>query len=139
MKRMMTYKSALVIGLLLCASLAFGANVLMGPQRPQATNTLLSAATTPADGTAIDLGYAADKFTCTMTWGGTVPTNVVWALKGSIDGVNFATLATQTSTASPDTFHVVFKPVRWIQGSYVSKSGGDATTAVSISCLAGGL
>jgi hypothetical protein len=89
--------------------------------------------------TATGTGTAADKFACTMTWAGTAPSNVVWALMGSIDGVNYVPLYTQTSTASPDYFFVYFRPARWILGDYVSNSGADETTAISVTCFAGGL
>lgn len=35
-------------------------------------------------------------------------------------------------------FHVIDKPVRYIKGSYTSKSGGGSTTAVTLTCTAGG-
>lgn len=35
-------------------------------------------------------------------------------------------------------FHVNESPVRYIKGTYVSKSGGGATTAVTLTCTAGG-
>lgn len=144
--------ASLLIGLAIAALIALAAcspaaadpgtpaspQVLTGPARPQAINTMLAAVTATGAGTAIDLNQQADKFRCDMQWGGTVPTNVVWALEGSIDGTNYAALHTETSTASPAAFSVYFKPARWIRGNYVSKSNGDATTTVTVTCGAGG-
>ena len=133
---------AVLLTLAIAAAFALTARsqeVLTGPMTPQATNVLLSAVSAPGSGATIDLLQTADKFSCTIVWSGTTPVNTVTALMGSIDGVNFVPLQTQTSISSPDYFSVVFKPVRWIMGSYISSSGGDATTAVTMTCAAGGL
>ena len=100
--------------------------------------TLLSAVTATGTGTAYDLKYATSQSTCTVTWGGTTPTNTVVALEGSIDNSTYAALATVTVTATGTMWHTVNKPVRYIRGNYVSKSGGDGTTAVTMVCVAGG-
>lgn len=98
---------------------------------------LMKSATATGAGTVLDLGNPMfAEFTCAVTWGGTAPTNTVVDLEGSIDNSTFDELATETVTATGTMFHVVDKPVRYIRGEYVSKSGGDATTAVTIKCSA---
>jgi hypothetical protein len=77
-------------------------------------------------------------FTCQVTWGGTTPTSTVVAVNGSLDNTNFYPLATVTVTASPTLFHIANKPVKYIQGNYVSKVGGDGTTSVTLLCMPGG-
>ncbi len=106
---------------------------------PEATNTLLNAVTSTGDGTPVDLGFTVSRFTVTIVWGGLIPTSTITTLKGSIDNITFATLVTQTSTASGDMYHVVNKPVRYILGGYTSKVGGDGTTSVTMKCTAGGI
>jgi hypothetical protein len=43
-----------------------------------------------------------------------------------------------TVTATGTMWHTVNKPVRYVRGNYVSKSGGDGTTAVTLVCTHGG-
>lgn len=93
--------------------------------------TLLNAVTATGAGEALDLSSVVTNFTHMVTWGGTVPTNTVVRLEGSIDGVNWATLDSQTVTATNSIYFVTGKPVRYIRGNYVSKSGGDGTTSVT--------
>ena len=100
--------------------------------------TLLSAVTATGAGTALDLGFLTAKSTCHVTWSGTAPTNTVVALEGSINNSTYAALATVTVTATGTMWHMVNKPVRYLRGNYVSKSGGDGTTAVTMICTAGG-
>jgi len=95
------------------------------------SQTLLSAATATGAGTALDLSTVVSSFTHMITWGGTVPTNTVVRLEGSIDGTNWATLDSQTVTLTNSIYFITGKPVRYIRGNYVSKSGGDATTSVT--------
>lgn len=94
--------------------------------------TLLSAKTTTGTGSTLPLQVYMDEFTCVVTWGGTTPTNTVVELQGSLDGTTFATLATVTVTATGQMFHVVDKMVQYVRGKYVSRSDGDATTAVTL-------
>lgn len=101
-------------------------------------DTLLSAVTATGSGTAVDIGKPYPLFTCAVTWGGTAPTNTVVALEGSIDGTTYAALQTVTVTATGTIFHVADKPVMYYRGNYVSKSGGDATTAVTMKCVKAG-
>jgi len=93
--------------------------------------TLLNAVTTTGAGSTLDLSTVTKDFTHMITWGGTAPTNTVVRLEGSIDGVNWATLDSQTVTATNSIYFVTGKPVRYIRGNYVSKSGGDGTTSVT--------
>lgn len=100
--------------------------------------TLLSAKTATGAGTAEPMKVPLSDFTCHVTWGGTAPTNTVVTLEGSIDNTTYATLSTMTITASGTMWHIANKPVNYIRGNYVSKSGGDGTTAVTLICIAGG-
>jgi hypothetical protein len=55
--------------------------------QPEAVNTLLSAVTSTGDSTTYyDLGGTVSRYLCTVVLGGTIPTNVVVAVKGSFDG-----------------------------------------------------
>lgn len=119
-------KIILVLAIVLLASTAFGLH----------NYALLNAVTSTGTGSSINLNTYMDEFTCVVTWGGTTPTNTVVALQGSLDDTTFAALATETITATGTMFHVVDKSVRYVRGNYVSRSGGDATTAVTLKCSA---
>jgi len=106
--------------------------------RPEANNTLLSAVIVTGAGTAKDLGFTTSQHTCLAAWGGTAPTDLTFNVEGSIDNSTFEALYSATMTATPVMTHVVNKPVRYIRGNYVSKSDGDATTSITITCTSGG-
>ena len=98
------------------------------------TYTLLNGVKETGVGSSQDIETMQEKFTCWITLAGTAPTSVTVALEGSIDGITWAPLATNTYTvASSDTamFHVVNKGVAKIRGNYTAKVGGDTTTAVT--------
>lgn len=59
-----------------------------------------------------------------------INTNVVVALNGSIDGVNWSKLITnQTITGNGTThYNIANHPVKYIQPVFVSESGGTAAT-----------
>ena len=99
---------------------------------------LLNAVTGTGAGDTMDIECVLSQFTCVVKWGGTTPTNTVVRLEGSIDGTVWGSLAEVTVTATGTMFHIVNKPVQFIRGNYVSKSGGDATTAVTLDVVAGG-
>jgi hypothetical protein len=101
------------------------------------TTTLFNAVTATGAGTAVPIGIPFTKFTCVNTWGGTVPTNEVVDLEGSLDNSVWVQLVRTTVTASPTIYstsggHAVF----YIRGNYISKSGGDGTTSVTMKCTA---
>lgn len=130
---------------ILAADVSARPGQLSSPQgsnyKPEGTGVLFSSAVYGA-GATMDLGSTADKFTVTVTWDGPLSTtSVTVLLQGSIDGINWATLVTYTSsTAAGETFHVVNKPVRYIRGYYSSKTGGALNdTTVSMKCTAGGM
>ena len=105
--------------------------------------TLLNAVIATGPGTGVrlpsnTLGTVTSSFTCVVTWGGTTPTNTVVALEGSLDNLIYFVLSTNTVTSSPTPFFVTDKAVKYIRGNYVSKSGGDGTTAVTLVCQPGG-
>ncbi len=132
--------AVLVISLLLVSNSSAGHLSSRGaPYLLEATNTLLSAVTATGVGSSIDLGGNASKHTCTVTWGGTVPTSTLINIWGSVDNTFPATSTTlyltqQNVTATKRTFHIVNKPVRYLLGEYVSKVAGDDTTSVTIVC-----
>lgn len=72
----------------------------ISPTTPaESADTLLNAVTSTGDGTAVNLGPStAIAYTCSVTLGGTIPTNVVTKLKGSIDGIVYDDFATDTFT-----------------------------------------
>lgn len=93
-------------------------------------------------GTAVDLqgvsNVPVEKFTCMLTAAGTAATSFTMILEGSINGINFYGLVTNTYTvATADTamFHVVNKGVKYIRGNFSSKSGGDGTSAITMECM----
>lgn len=106
--------------------------------RPEKTYVLLTASTGTGDGTAVDLGFTVSQFSVLTIWGGTAPTNIVTSLKGSIDGTYYVTLSSNAMTGSPNMYFITSKPVRYIKGSYDTKSGGDGTTSVTMKVTAGG-
>ena len=102
---------------------------------------LLNAVTSTGYGSEVNFGIHSGKYSCTVVLGGTAPTNVVVQLHladstGIYDTTNYD--AQQTVTSSPWKFYVVNKGGKYIKGNYVSKSGGDATTSVTLTCVAGG-
>ncbi len=145
MKKFISIISLVVIvGLLSWAMVAFS-EYLEVPNSPgqgsgklEGTYTLLSAVTATGDGTAVDMGFTVSQFTVLTTWGGTAPTNIATALKGSIDNSSYIVLTANTMTASPNMYFTTAKPVRYIKGNYGSKSGGDGTTSLTMKCTAGG-
>lgn len=102
--------------------------------------TLLSTTTSTGTGTPILLslssGVAVNAGSCVIVWGGTTPTNTIVYVEGSLDGITWPAqhLVEVTSTASGELFHWVNKPVKYLRGNYVSKTGGDATTSVTMKC-----
>ncbi len=95
--------------------------------------TLLNAVTSTGVGTAQTLYKPMHLFNCNLATGGTTPTDWSITLEGSIDGTTYGTLA---SDASPNyTFQAIDKPVNYIRGNYVSKTGGDATTSFTLKCI----
>ena len=109
--------------------------------------TLLSAVTTPAVGSAVNIGFVTSKITCHIVASGTAATSLTVSLLGSIDGTTYGTLylngtaTTITFTiadATTNSFSVMNQPVLYLKGQYVSKVGGGAGTAVTLVCGAGG-
>ncbi len=101
--------------------------------------TLLNAVTGTGAGDYVDFECLLSQFSCMIRWGGLTPTNTVVQLEGSIDGINWARLQDAvTVTATNTLFHIVNSPVQFVRANYVSKTGGDATTAVTFEIVAGG-
>jgi len=99
---------------------------------------LLNAVTSTGIGSEVDTGRIYGKWHCTVTWGGTAPTNVVVSVlfadySGGEDASGLGITA-QTITASPTVLEITNYYGRYIQGNYISKSAGDATTSVTLSC-----
>jgi hypothetical protein len=63
---------------------------------------------------------------------GSINTNVIVALNGSIDGTNWSKIiANNTITANGTThYHVANHPIKYIQPVFVSESGGTAATVL---------
>jgi hypothetical protein len=100
--------------------------------------TLLDAVTATGVGSGVSLQCILDKFTYSVVWSGTNPTNTVVSIDGSIDGITWEELDTLTVTSSGKLQHIVNKGVMVIRANYVSKSGGDSTTAVTVKCIGWG-
>lgn len=86
---------------------------------------------------AVDVGFRATHQMCTVTTGGTAPTSVIITAQRSTDaGTNYATMFTHTYTvATPTTqaFDIAY-PGRYWRMSYDNRTGGDATTTVTVKC-----
>ena len=105
---------------------------------PEKTGTILNAVTATGAGAALALGSLLSKHSVTLTWGGTVPISAVVALEGSQDGTNYVAMKTIIMDASPYIQAVVNVPVKYVRGNYVSKVGGDGTTAITMTYSGGG-
>jgi hypothetical protein len=108
--------------------------------------TLLSAQTSTGNGSVVALGFTTTKITCHITYGGTAPTTVTVSLLGSINNVTYGTLTIGSAStfvytiadATSNSFSVMYQPVKYLKGNYVSKTGGDGTTAITMICGVGG-
>jgi hypothetical protein len=105
---------------------------------PENGYTILTANTAGFTGSSNDIGFTTNKFTVTIVWGGTAATTTTTKLWGSIDNSTFATLVTHVSSASGEMYHVADKSVRYVKGEFTSKTGGDATSVVTMKIWAGG-
>ena len=103
---------------------------------PENTFTVLSANTMGFTSAAQDIGFSARSLSVQVTWSGTTPTNEASAILGSIDNSSFYALVTNTATASPTLYFQVDKPVRYIKGSYTSRSGGGAGSLMTMKVTA---
>ena len=105
---------------------------------------LCNAVTSTGDCTAtgIPIGFATSKLFCHVSVTGTAPTSVTVKILGSADNTTFSALTDNHvyTIADDDTasFHINKPSIRYLKGNFVSKVGGDATTAVTIKCVAGG-
>lgn len=102
-------------------------NKVFTGNRPHAS---LNAVTGVGAGTSIDLEFAYRCFTMQTTVTG-APTAVSITLQGSLDGTNWFTLATSTSTTG-DLQHVVDKPVRFVRANLGTLTGGTAPTVTAL-------
>ncbi len=111
------------------------AKVVFSPERDSLV--FINAATATGDSAAVDLGFHASKMGCTITIGGTAATSVTVSLKRSTDGgTTYATILSHTytvATASTQAFDNSYVGRYW-KASYDSKTGGDATSAVTMKC-----
>lgn len=144
-------KLIVILAVLLTASMSQAANISVR-EAPTGAYTssyvLLSSVTATGAGTSYSFAPGGgDAFgivpiashTCTSTWNGTAPTNIVFNIECSEDGTNFGTCAAVTMTASPTITHIADKPIRYIRGNYVSKSGGSTDTKLTLTCTSGGI
>ena len=105
--------------------------------------TLLDAVTSTGTGDSFSAGFFTGKLTCFLSTGGTAPISINVNVQGSIDGSTFVDMLntdhTYTlATANTAAFSIINTPARYFKGKYVSKSGGDATTSVTMKCIFGG-
>lgn len=84
-------------------------------------------------GAGVDLTYGKGTFTVQTVVTG-APTAVSLTLQGSLDGTNWTTLATSTSTTG-DQQYAVDKPQRYIRANLGTLTGGTAPT-VTVYCIA---
>lgn len=112
---------------------------------PEANNTLLSAVTAIGDGTAVDLGMTVQQHSCSVVLAGTVPTNVVVKLKGSLDNTTWLDLATHTVTPTEYITNGTFTGAAtgwtlgagWAYGTNnVAKTAGEGTLSQAVASLA---
>lgn len=97
--------------------------------------TALSAVTSTGAGSSNSLGSGLEKHTWEIVVTG-APATVSITLQGSIDGTNWYTLDTSTTTTS-EMRHVVNKPVRFIRANLGTLTGGTSPT-VTVRILSGG-
>tara|TARA_R110000868_G_scaffold52100_2_gene164844 strand:+ start:4116 stop:4460 length:345 start_codon:yes stop_codon:yes gene_type:complete len=89
----------------------------------------------PASGEAISVyqppSIVAKNFSFFVTVG-SINTNVIVALNGSIDGTNWSKLIGNTTLTANGTTHYnsANHPVKYIQPIFVSESGGTAATVL---------
>jgi hypothetical protein len=100
--------------------------------------TLLNAVTSTGIGSEVDTGKMFGKWHCTVTLGGTAPTSVsvsvLFSDKSGVYDTSGLGIPAQTVTASPTKLQITSYYGRYIKGNYISKVGGDGTTAVTLSC-----
>ena len=87
----------------------------------------------PASGTSTLVQYYPKLKTQNYTLFATVSginANVVVALNGSIDGINWSKIITNQTITSNGTVHynIANHPVKYVQPVFVSESGGTAAT-----------
>lgn len=98
--------------------------------------TLLSAVTSTGAGTIKHSAYLMDKKTVQVSITG-APSAVTVTLEGSIDGTNFATLATKAFSAGELTatfalFHSIDTPVTYVRANLTVLTGGSTPTVTAI-------
>ena len=127
--------AVIIVSLLLVAGFAYGEMLSYTPAL-----VLLDGVTATGDGDAVDLGMFTGKVTCVVDVGGTAPTSVTVAVKGSIDDDNYTSIASHTYTiaSANDTFTIVNQYCKYVKGNFTSKVGGAADTSVTLTCMAGG-
>jgi hypothetical protein len=139
MRRVIVYSIFIILIALLLSSNAVAAQLSSpgAPFLPEATNVLLNAATaTPTTGSVVSLGKSATLHKCDFVLGGTAPVSVTVSFMVGNNATTPTTVATHTYTvATPTTksFEAEYAG-QYIQASYDSKVGGDATTSVTLIC-----
>ncbi|HEX8949621.1 MAG TPA: hypothetical protein VF790_11700 [Dissulfurispiraceae bacterium] len=99
--------------------------------------TLLSKVTATGAGTAQTLYKPMHLFNCNVVLDASPNSSAISAytvnLEGSIDGVTYGTLATDSSPNL--TFQAVDKPVNYIRGNLVSITSTDASANATLNCM----
>ena len=99
---------------------------------PENTFVVMTANTMGFTSASQDIGFTATKLSVLTTWSGTAATNMASSILGSLDNSSFVTLVVNTMTSSPNMYFQVDKPVRYIKGSYTSRSGGGAGSLMTM-------
>ena len=135
------------LAIILVATSAHGQNwPFLKNAAPYTTlDTMVSTtSTTVVTGPTTTLGIPFDKFSCSVTWSGLIPTSTTQVLQGSLDGTNFYTLHTQTVTTSPFVYSVesttnfLVPPVNFYRIRQTARSASSYTTTMGtqVQCIA---
>lgn len=92
-------------------------------------STALAGVTAPGPSNPIDFGSAMSSFTMQSVVTG-APTAVSLVLEGSLDGANWATLATSTSVTG-DQQYATGKPQRFVRARLATLTGGTSPTVTA--------
>lgn len=99
--------------------------------------TLLNAQTSTGLGSEYKLDKAYQFHRCMALWGGTIPTNIRFGIHFTDESEVYDTVNYEvdiTITSSPWRFYMVNKGGKFVKGNYISKSGGDGTTSMTLKC-----
>ena len=109
-----------------------------GVRRPEITQTWLNAVTaTGSTSGIVDLGMTVGKGNCVLTATGTTATTFTVSMLTGITASKVATSFSHTytvGTSGSDAFYFANKPARFWGTTYDSRTGGDASSAITVQC-----